>query len=155
MAIRKKESERYADPERRRAYLKAYREDPENRKKRRELMNARYRDDPEFRSRHRTQAEETRAKKIALLKPIIDEARKCGCAMCPEREPACMHFHHRDPSVKKFRIAGYLYDIRPGRDPGFVKHQRLLREEIAKCVVLCSNCHMKLHAGLIALPLHL
>lgn len=155
MPTREEDLDRYADKERRRAYLKAYREDPVNRERNRERMNERYRDDPEFRVRQRAHTEATRAKKIALLRPIVDEAKAAGCALCPETEPACMHFHHKDPGQKSFRIAGYLYDMRPGKDPGFVRHQELLRAEISKCIVLCSNCHMKFHAGLITLPSHL
>ncbi len=57
------------------------------------------------------------------------------CEDCGENHPACLDFHHRDPSEKKFSI-GRLKDY---------LSMRLLQNEIAKCRVLCSNCHRKRH----------
>jgi hypothetical protein len=51
--------------------------------------------------------------------------------------PACLVFHHVDPAVKDLAIADALRR-------GFAK-KRILAE-MAKCVVLCANCHIKLHA---------
>ena len=58
------------------------------------------------------------------------------CARCPENHPACLEFHHRDPKQKDMNISqmwrlGYSWER--------------LTEEIAKCDVLCANCHRKLH----------
>jgi hypothetical protein len=62
------------------------------------------------------------------------------CAFCSETEPACLDFHHIDSSTKKFTIAVS------------VQHQwKTLLTEIEKCIVICSNCHRKVHAGLISL----
>jgi hypothetical protein len=57
------------------------------------------------------------------------------CEDCGENHPACLDFHHRDPGEKKFSI-GRLKDY---------MSMRLLQSEIAKCRVLCSNCHRKRH----------
>jgi len=56
-----------------------------------------------------------------------------GCARCGGRDwPArVFDFHHRDPSTK---------DIPPHRLPHDAGWKRLLLE-IAKCDVLCANCH--------------
>lgn len=61
-----------------------------------------------------------------------------GCSRCPENDPDCLDFHHRDPTHKKFAIASS------------VAHYSLERvfEEIGKCDVLCANCHRKLEAAL-------
>ncbi len=56
-----------------------------------------------------------------------------GCARCPERDPRCLDFHHRDKSTKSFTIGKLT------RGLGWVK----LLEEIAKCECLCANCHRK------------
>ena len=64
---------------------------------------------------------------------------KHGCQLCPEKEPCCLEFHHID-GEKKFNISDFRA-IGVG--------QSKFNEEICKCVVLCSNCHKKLHAGLI------
>jgi len=67
----------------------------------------------------------------------LDELREgAACIECGEDHPACIVFHHRDPEQKLFNIAD-------ARDVGPSK-KRLLAE-VAKCDVLCSNCHRKLH----------
>lgn len=67
----------------------------------------------------------------AILRGIKIER---GCAGCDERHPACLDFHHLDPSQKTFKLAS----------PGAVSVGRLMRE-VEKCVILCANCHRKLH----------
>lgn len=55
-----------------------------------------------------------------------------GCSECREMDPACLDFHHRDPSSKEFCISmgtGRPWDV--------------VLTEIEKCDVLCSNCHRK------------
>ena len=47
--------------------------------------------------------------------------------------------HHRDPATKSFNITG----------AAFGKGLAALTAEIAKCVVLCANCHRLVHAGLL------
>ena len=61
------------------------------------------------------------------------------CENCPENHVACLDFHHSDPSAKDGTISCFLQQGK-GKD-------RIL-EEIAKCKVLCSNCHRKLHWGI-------
>ena len=56
------------------------------------------------------------------------------CEKCDETHPACLEFHHKNPKEKKFEI---------GR--GHKASMRLLTTEIAKCRVLCANCHRKEH----------
>lgn len=56
---------------------------------------------------------------------------RCGYNTCPE----AIEFHHRDPSVKDSAISS-LMRFRS------IEH---LKEEIAKCEVLCANCHREHH----------
>lgn len=65
---------------------------------------------------------------------------KTPCIICGESEPVCIDFHHKDPNEKEFTIGKYRS-----------RSRAWLREEISKCVCLCSNCHRKVHAGLINL----
>jgi hypothetical protein len=58
-----------------------------------------------------------------------------SCEICGENHPACLDFHHIDPSQKKFSVS-------TRRDRPSLKQ---LQEEIAKCQVLCANCHRKEH----------
>lgn len=68
--------------------------------------------------------------------------RESGCRLCGEREVVCLDFHHRDADEKDFTIG-------TASARGYARAKIL--EEIAKCVVICSNCHRKLHAGIVTL----
>jgi hypothetical protein len=68
-----------------------------------------------------------------LKKDFDDFKSTCFCSECGENDPACLDFHHVDPSTKKYLIT----KIR--------KCRNLLREELKKCIVLCANCHRKHH----------
>lgn len=61
-----------------------------------------------------------------------------GCQRCGENHPACLSFHHRDEKTKKFNISQEA--VRRNRSLEY------LQDEIAKCDVLCENCHRKLHS---------
>jgi hypothetical protein len=50
--------------------------------------------------------------------------------------PECLHFHHDDPRQKDVTVAQAVVH-------GWSK-QRIL-DEVAKCRVLCANCHAKHH----------
>lgn len=65
-----------------------------------------------------------------------DEFKKTlKCSRCPENHPACLDFHHLDPNEKEFNLAS-----------AFVSHGvKKTMKELEKCIVLCSNCHRKLH----------
>lgn len=68
-------------------------------------------------------------------KQILLDARVGGCSRCSEKHPACLDFHHRDGKKDKL---GNIGEIRR------FSYRRIL-EEIAKCDVLCANCHRKHH----------
>lgn len=69
---------------------------------------------------------------------------KLKCEICGEDEMICLDFHHLNPKEKEGDISHLL--LKQNRS-----FKRVL-EEVEKCVVLCSNCHRKVHAGLIELP---
>ena len=58
------------------------------------------------------------------------------CSKCGEDHIACLDFHHIDPSEKDFSI----YQIKR-----YVWGKEKIEKELQKCIVLCSNCHRKLH----------
>ena len=64
-----------------------------------------------------------------------------GCRVCGEDNPICLDFHHRDEKTKdkKMRNNGKLQFSR-------LSYDRMMAE-IAKCDVICANCHRKLHKG--------
>jgi hypothetical protein len=71
---------------------------------------------------------------------IIDDA-KHPCELCGyDRCKSVLHFHHRDPSTKKFGIT-------LAKSVALLSEVQLV-DEIKKCVVVCSNCHGEIHNGL-------
>lgn len=63
----------------------------------------------------------------------LNNIKSVGCYLCNEKDIACLDFHHlRD---KEYTIANLV------KNENFNK----IKEEVAKCIVLCSNCHRKLH----------
>lgn len=74
-------------------------------------------------------------------KDLVRRYKKyCGCLVCGEKEPMVLDLHHLDPNKK---------DANPSAL--YAKSRKRLKSEIRKCVVLCANCHRKVHAGLIIL----
>lgn len=90
-------------------------------------------------SNQKTQIQRVEARRKRLAKWLREYKALQKCARCPEDHPACLDFHHRDPSQK---------DVEIGR---IIKRgwsiERMMKE-IEKCEVLCSNCHRKEHARL-------
>jgi hypothetical protein len=60
-----------------------------------------------------------------------------SCERCPENHPACLQFHHKNGDKTK-NISDMVIRW---------SEERIL-EEIAKCEVLCANCHFKEHSAL-------
>jgi hypothetical protein len=55
-----------------------------------------------------------------------------GCQACGYNEhPVALEFDHIDPSTKKFSIGSQLMSM----------SWKAIHDEIAKCQVLCANCH--------------
>jgi 5-methylcytosine-specific restriction endonuclease McrA len=66
-----------------------------------------------------------------------------ACLICGyDRCVGALHFHHLDPETKEFGISRR----------GFTRSIEKMREEAAKCVLLCSNCHAEVEAGIGTLP---
>lgn len=90
--------------------------------------------------RDNTDAEKARIKsRRQEIKDRFEEFKsgQC-CVVCGESEICCLDFHHLDPDQKDVDIAiavnwGYGWER--------------IQEEVSKCVVLCANCHRKVHAG--------
>lgn len=53
-----------------------------------------------------------------------------------------IQFHHVNPEEKSFVISRSW--TRYGREK--------IQEELAKCVCLCANCHVRVHAGTREIP---
>ena len=64
----------------------------------------------------------------------------CGYNKCSR----ALSFHHLDPKKKNFGVAAN----------GMTRSWEKTRKEIDKCILVCSNCHMEIHEGLVKLPAH-
>lgn len=65
---------------------------------------------------------------------FVEYKRNEKCLCCGESDIAVLDFHHTRNKIKE--VSRMAYDI--------MSIKKLLIE-IKKCVVLCSNCHRKLH----------
>jgi len=71
------------------------------------------------------------------LKKEFDEYKKTlKCSICEENHPATLDFHHENPTEKEIGISQAI-----ARNWSWLR----LKKEIKKCIILCSNCHRKLH----------
>jgi len=107
-----------------------------------EYMRRRYHNDPAYREAQRQAVRNNNAKARVAVQALVQQAKAGGCALCVEKEPCCLSFHHVNASEKDFDIANaYQRRISPKR----------LAIELGKCVCVCLNCHAKLHAGILHL----
>jgi hypothetical protein len=103
-----------------------------------------YKDTDKYREHHRKYMAEwyrknkhrhmAYTKKNALERKIWLQSLKAGkSCSCGESHPACLEWHHRDKSKKLFNISNAWFS------------KELILREIEKCILICSNCHRKLH----------
>ncbi len=84
------------------------------------------------------------AERRRRVKAILAAEAGGACAICGyDKSVRALHFHHLDPERKEFGIAG----------GGMTRSIAAAREEMQKCVLLCSNCHMEVEEGVTELPL--
>ena len=89
-----------------------------------------------FASRPKINAERTKQYRAEKRSYVQAEKVRRGCAECGECHPACLEFHHLDAAEKSDNLAKMVDSQRP---------YAVLDAEMAKCEVLCSNCHRKMH----------
>ena len=78
------------------------------------------------------------AKRKQGLRDWLDEHKlKLACEVCGENHPACLDFHHRDSKQKDFSV---------GNIKGHGWGRERVLQEINKCMVVCANCHRKIHS---------
>ena len=85
------------------------------------------------------------------LKKAVDKRRKkikamavaykggkcqfCGYNRCA----GALEFHHLDPKGKGFGLGA----------SGLTRSWEKTKKELGKCILICSNCHKEIHAGLL------
>jgi hypothetical protein len=96
----------------------------------------------ENREKHRKVIYKNKKKYGDRAKALVRAVKQSnGCALCEETEVCCFDMHHLDPKKKDFEI----WKVANG---GVTSISRI-KKELVKCVVLCSNCHRKVHANLL------
>lgn len=76
---------------------------------------------------------------IDFCKEFVGSIKVRGCYICGEKTICCLVFHHKDPEQKIDAISQMLNtDI------------ELVKTEMRKCILLCRNCHAKIHSKLIS-----
>ena len=71
--------------------------------------------------------------KIKLVEYKGGKCQYCGYNKCID----ALEFHHLDKKEKDFTISGKSWSFEK------------IKKETDKCVMVCSNCHKEIHAGLI------
>jgi len=63
-----------------------------------------------------------------------------GCLLCRENFAGCLDFHHMKD---KEHLISAMMTTR--------KSWESIEKEMSKCILLCSNCHRKVHAGALSI----
>lgn len=87
-----------------------------------------------------------RSEAVALrrrrVKQILVEEAGGACQVCGYRRcMAALQFHHLEPAQKRFALS----------HRGVSRSLEKARAEAEKCILLCSNCHAEVEAGIIEL----
>ena len=56
-----------------------------------------------------------------------------------DRYVGALQFHHRDGEIKVFGLG----------ERGLTRSMDAVRAEVAKCILLCANCHSEVEAGIV------
>jgi hypothetical protein len=67
---------------------------------------------------------------------ILDIKKKSKCKFCDENHISCLQFHHLDKNEKDFSISDVTQ---------LGVSIEKVNLELEKCIIVCSNCHFKLH----------
>lgn len=79
---------------------------------------------------------EYQIKRYKELSYIFSEWRKSlFCSKCGEHDAVCLEFHHCDPAEKEQNVIKMV-----------ARGLKSVLKELKKCVVVCANCHCKIHA---------
>ena len=88
-----------------------------------------------------THKHKVRTRRKELARQFMEYKQTKQCLHCGEKDHVCLEFHHIDPRTK---------DIEPSQ---MVHNKswtlgRIIEYLETTCLVLCSNCHKKIHRDL-------
>lgn len=79
-------------------------------------------------------------KRRKKLKDMAIEYGGGKCQVCGyDRCKRALSFHHKEPSQKDFGLSSR----------GLTRSWEKTKTEIDKCILVCANCHMEIHEGMV------
>jgi hypothetical protein len=76
-----------------------------------------------------------RIRAAGIREQVREWKHEHGCTYCDENDPCCLDLHHTDSNQKENEVSNLM-----GRSfEGWLR-------EANKCIVVCANCHRKIHA---------
>lgn len=87
-----------------------------------------------YRLNPQKQIQKTNKRRMKIKKWFQEYRKTLRCNRCPENHPATLDFYHKNREEKESCVTAM---ISAGRS------KENILKEIAKCEVLCSNCHRK------------
>lgn len=80
------------------------------------------------------------AKRRKKIRDMSIEYLGSKCCFCGyNRCSAALDFHHIDETTKEFGLS----------QNGMTRSWEKTKRELKKCILVCSNCHREIHAGLL------
>ena len=98
-----------------------------------DCMRKIYRRNPDRKKQQTTTLQERISQELNQIK------QNSGCKYCKETTPICLDFHHKDAALKDENVSYWVHS--KSRDKAI--------EEAKKCIVVCANCHRKIHARIL------
>lgn len=99
-----------------------------------EYNKNRYHNDDMYKQKHISYVKQYKKKHIKWFQNIKS---KLMCEICMEKHPRCLDFHHIVDKTNT--VANITYKC----------SKSLIILEMKKCIILCCNCHRKIHANII------
>jgi 5-methylcytosine-specific restriction endonuclease McrA len=74
------------------------------------------------------------------IKQLAVKYKNDKCSICGyNKYLGTLEFHHLNPNEKDFGVGS----------KGYTRSWELVKLELDKCILVCSNCHKEIHGGLI------
>lgn len=82
-------------------------------------------------------------KRREKTKELLVEYKGGKCEICGYNKCiSALEFHHLNPNEKDFGIGA----------KGWTRSIETNKNEVDKCILVCSNCHREIHAGITEIP---
>ena len=86
------------------------------------------------------------ARRRKKLREQAVEYKGGKCMFCGyDRYLGALDFHHLNSEDKEFGIS----------KDGITRSWKRVKKELDKCILVCSNCHREVHAGILQLPVEI